>query len=158
MMALLTVHHWADLEAGIAELRRIARHRIVILTFDPAVNRRFWLLDEYLPEAAAIGDTRAVALDRLVTLLGGARIETVPVPHDCTDGFLAAFWRRPQAYLDPHVRAGISLFARISDDVIQPGLARLNDDLAAGRWHHRHAELLHLETLDTGYRLLITDL
>jgi SAM-dependent methyltransferase len=158
VMALLTVHHWSDLEAGIGELRRIARQRIVIFTFDPDINHRFWLLDEYLPQAAAFDDTRAVAVDRLVTLLGGARIETVPIPHDCTDGFLAAFWRRPEAYLDPQVRAGISVFAQISDDVIQPGLARLDEDLASGRWHHRHADLLDREALDAGYRLLVADL
>ncbi|MEW2132546.1 methyltransferase domain-containing protein [Streptomyces sp. NPDC005435] len=157
-MALLTVHHWSDLEAGIGELRRIARQRIVILTFDPDVNRRFWLLEEYLPEAAALDGTRAVAVEQLATLLGGARIETVPVPHDCTDGFRAAFWRRPEAYLDPEVRAGISLFAQTSDDVIQPGLARLSDDLSCGRWHQRHADLLHREALDAGYRLLLADL
>ncbi|MEU6915794.1 class I SAM-dependent methyltransferase [Streptomyces olindensis] len=158
VMALLTVHHWSDLEAGIAELRRIARQRIVLFTFDPDICRRFWLLDEYLPEAAAFDDTRAVAVDRLVTLLGGARLETVPVPHDCTDGFLAAFWRRPEAYLDAQVRAGISLFAQADDDLVRPGLARLSDDLSSGRWHHRHADLLDREALDVGYRLLVADL
>ncbi|MEU5342388.1 methyltransferase domain-containing protein [Streptomyces sp. NPDC020766] len=158
VMALLTVHHWSDLEAGIGELRRIARQRIVILTFDPDINHRFWLLDEYLPEAAAFDGTRAVAVDRLVTLLGGARTETVPVPHDCTDGFLAAFWRRPEAYLDPEVRAGISLLAQTGDEVIRPGLARLSDDLSSGRWHQRHADLLDREALDVGYRLLVADL
>lgn len=157
VMALLTVHHWSDLEAGIGELRRIARRRIVVFTFDPDINQKFWLLDEYLPEAAAFDDTRAVAVDRLVRLLGGARIETVPVPHDCTDGFLAAFWRRPEAYLDPQIRAGISMFAQISDDVIRPGLARLDDDLSSGRWRHRHADLLDREALDVGYRLLVAD-
>lgn len=157
-MALLTVHHWSDLEAGIGELLRIARHRIVILTFDPDINRRFWLLEEYLPEAAALDDTRAVAVERLVTLLGGASIETVPIPHDCTDGFLAAFWRRPEAYLDPEVRAGISLFAQTGDEVLQPGLAWLTDDLASGRWHQHHADLLDREALDAGYRLLVADL
>jgi SAM-dependent methyltransferase len=157
-MALLTVHHWSDLEAGIGELRRIARQRIVVLTFDPDINHRFWLLEEYLPEAAAFDGTRAVAVDRLVTLLGGARIENVPIPHDCTDGFLAAFWRRPEAYLDPEVRAGISLFAQTSDQVIRPGLARLSDDLSSGRWHQRHADLLDREALDPGYRLLVADL
>lgn len=158
VMALLTVHHWSDLEAGIGGLRRIARQRIVIFTFGPDINHRFWLLDEYLPDAAEFDDTRAVAVDRLVTLLGGARIETVSIPYDCTDGFLAAFWRRPEAYLDPQVRAGISMFARISDDVIQPGLARLSDDLSSGRWHQRHADLLDQEALDVGYRLLVTEL
>ncbi|MET8638747.1 methyltransferase domain-containing protein [Streptomyces sp. NPDC004074] len=157
-MALLTVHHWSDLEAGIGELLRIARQRIVILTFDPDINHRFWLLKEYLPGAATLDDTRAVAVERLVTLLGGASIETVPIPHDCTDGFLAAYWRRPEAYLDPEVRAGISLFAQTGDEVLQPGLARLSDDLTSGRWHQHHADLLDREALDAGYRLLVADL
>ena len=158
VMALLTVHHWNDPEAGIGELRRIARRRIVILTFDHDISRRFWLLDEYLPEAAALDGTQAVPMDRLVTLLGGARTEAVPIPHDCADGFLAAFWRRPEAYLDPRVRAGISLFARTGEEVIRPGLTRLSHDLSSGRWHRRHADLLDREALDAGYRLVVADL
>ena len=92
VMALLTVHHWSDLEAGIAELRRVARRRIVVLTWDQRVIRSFWLVRDYLPQAAAFDDTRAVPVDRLAELLGGARVEAVPVPHDCTDGFGAAYW------------------------------------------------------------------
>ncbi|MFD7552254.1 class I SAM-dependent methyltransferase [Streptomyces sp. NPDC059578] len=157
-MALLTVHHWSDLEAGIAELRRIARRRIVVFTFDHDVSRNFWLSEEYLPEAAAVDEARAVAVDHLVTLLGGARVETVPVPHDCTDGFLAAFWRRPEAYLDPQVRAGMSMLAQTREDVLRPGLTRLAEDLSSGRWHRRHADLLDREELDVGYRLLVADL
>ncbi|MET7716395.1 methyltransferase domain-containing protein [Streptomyces sp. NPDC005407] len=158
VMALLTVHHWTDLAAGIEELRRIARRRIVILTWDQNITRRFWLLDEYLPEAAAFDDRRAVAVDRLVKQLGGARIETVPIPHDCTDGFGAAYWRRPEAYLDPVVRAGMSNLAQAGEEVLRAGLARLSDDLSSGRWHERHADLLDRGTLDVGYRLLIADL
>ncbi|MDX2648160.1 methyltransferase domain-containing protein [Streptomyces sp. PA03-1a] len=157
-MALLTVHHWTDLEAGVGELLRIARQRVVILTWDQAVFRRFWLLDEYLPEVAAFDGTRAVPIDRLVALLGGARVETVPVPHDCTDGFGAAFWRRPEAYLNPKVRAGISMLAQTGEEVLRPGLARLSGDLSSGLWHERHADLLNRETLDVGYRLLVADL
>jgi SAM-dependent methyltransferase len=157
VMALLTVHHWTDLEAGIGELRRIARRRVVIFSWDQSVTRGFWLLDEYLPEAAAFDDTRAVAVDRLIALLGGARIDTVPIPHDCTDGFGAAFWRRPEAYLDPVVRAGMSMLAQTGEEVLRPGLARLSDDLSSGRWHERHADLLDRETLDVGYRLLVAD-
>ncbi|MER7001305.1 methyltransferase domain-containing protein [Streptomyces sp. NPDC000410] len=158
-MALLTVHHWTDLEAGVGELLRIARRRVVILTWDQTIFCKFWLLDEYLPEAAAFDDTRAVAIDRLIALVGGAaRIETVPVPHDCTDGFGGAFWRRPEAYLDPEVRAGISMLAQTGEEVLRPGLARLSDDLASGLWHTRHAGLLNRETLDIGYRLVIADL
>ncbi|MER6910375.1 class I SAM-dependent methyltransferase [Streptomyces sp. NPDC000594] len=156
VMALLTVHHWSDLEAGIGELRRIARERIVVLTFDQGVSRDMWLLKEYLPEVLTpADDARAFGVDRLVTLLGGARVETVPVPHDCTDGFLAAFWRRPEAYLDPRVRAGISILARAPEEVLRPGLERLSDDLSSGRWHRRHADLLDREEIDAGYRLLV---
>jgi SAM-dependent methyltransferase len=157
VMALLTVHHWDGLEAGAAELRRIARRRIVVLTWDPQVTRQFWPLSEYLPQAAAFDDTRAVPLDRLAGLLGGARIEPVLVPHDCTDGFAAAYWRRPRAYLDPAVRAGISMLAQTGDDVLRPGLGQLSADLDSGRWHERHNELLLLEQFDAGYRLLIAD-
>jgi SAM-dependent methyltransferase len=157
VMALLTVHHWSDLEAGIAELRRVARRRVVILTWDQTVFRRFWLVDEYLPEAAAFDDTRAVPVERLAAMLGGARIEPVPVPHDCTDGFGAAFWRRPEAYLDPIVRAGISMLAQPGERVLAPGLARLAADLESGRWHERHRDLLARDEFDAGYRLVIDE-
>lgn len=158
VMALLTVHHWADPTAGIAELRRVARRRVVILTWDQAVFReRFWLVRDYLPEAAAFDDTRAVPTDRLLDLLGGGRQEPVRIPHDCADGFGAAFWRRPHAYLDPRVRAGISMLAQTGDDALAPGLTRLASDLATGRWHSRYPELLTLESIDVGYRLLVTD-
>ncbi|MGI5380348.1 methyltransferase domain-containing protein [Streptomyces sp. CA-251387] len=158
VMALLTVHHWADLRAGIGELRRVARRRIVVLTWDQHIFReRFWLVRDYLPEAAAYDDTRAVPTDQLIDLLGGGRQEPVHVPHDCADGFGAAYWRRPHAYLDPYVRAGISMLAQTGDDALTPGLTRLADDLKTGRWHRRYAELRTLDTMDVGYRLLVTD-
>jgi SAM-dependent methyltransferase len=157
VMALLTVHHWSDVEAGIAEVRRIARRRIVILTWDPHVFRAFWLVSEYLPQAAAFDEARAVPVHHLAALLGGARVEPVPVPHDCTDGFAAAFWRRPEAYLDPVVRAGISMLAQTGDEALRPGLDRLATDLESGRWHDRHRDVLQREDFDAGYRLLVTD-
>ncbi|BEL05265.1 class I SAM-dependent methyltransferase [Actinoplanes sichuanensis] len=157
VMALLTVHHWSDLAAGVAELRRVARRRVVILTWDQAVFRRFWLVEEYLPEAAAFDDTRAVPVERLAAMLGGARVEPVPVPHDCTDGFGAAFWRRPAAYLDPVVRAGISMLAQPGEELLRPGLARLAADLASGRWRDRHRDLATHDEFDAGYRLVIDE-
>lgn len=156
VMALLTVHHWADLTTGIRELRRVARHRVVVLTWDQHIFReRFWLVRDYLPEAAAYDDTRAVPADQLLDLLGGGRQEPVRIPHDCVDGFGAAYWRRPDAYLDPRVRAGISMLAQTGDDALAPGLTRLADDLRTGRWHTRYADLLTRETIDVGYRLIV---
>lgn len=157
VMALLTLHHWSDPGTGLAELRRVARRRVVILTWDQDVTREFWLVRDYLPEAAALDETRALPMQRLAALLGGARIEPVLVPHDCTDGFGVAYWRRPEAYLDPAVRAGMSMLAQPGDEVLGPGLRRLAADLAAGRWHENHRELLGREEFDGGYRLLIAD-
>lgn len=156
-MALLTVHHWSDIAAGIRQLRRVARHRIVVLTWDQSVTRNFWLLREYLPDAARINEELHVPIARLAELLGGAHVQTVPVPHDCTDGFGAAYWRRPHAYLDPTVRAGISMLAYADESSLAEGLARLAADLRSGRWQQRHFELLDQEALDAGYRLLVSD-
>ncbi|WP_406438175.1 class I SAM-dependent methyltransferase [Streptomyces sp. NBC_01613] len=158
VLALLTVHHWTDPAAGVAELRRVARRRVVVLTWDQQIFReRFWLVRDYLPQAAAFDDTRAIPVDRLAALLGGAHQRPVPIPHDCSDGFGAAFWCRPHAYLDPQVRAGISMLAQTGEEALAPGLARLAEDLATGRWHTAHADLLARDALDVGYRLLVAE-
>jgi SAM-dependent methyltransferase len=156
-MALLTVHHWDDLAAGIRQLRRVVRHRIVVLTWDQSVIQNFWLLREYLPDAARINEELHVPIARLVELLGGAHVQTVPIPHDCTDGFGAAYWRRPQAYLDPTVRAGISMLAYAQQSSLVEGLGRLAADVRSGHWQQRHSELLERHELDAGYRLLVSD-
>jgi hypothetical protein len=74
------------------------------------------------------------------------------------DGFAAAYWRRPQADLDPAVRAGISMLAKTGEDALRAGLTRLADDLRTRRWHDNHADLLQLDSLDVGYRILIAEL
>ena len=152
-MAILTVHHWSDLEAGICELQRVAG-RIVILSWDQKTTGRFWLVRDYLPEVAAY-DSRSPTTHRLLELLGGGEVTPVPVPHDCADGFLAAWWRRPEAYLDPEVRAGISSLSLL-EGRLDLGLRRLARDLSSGRWHERFAHLLELEELDAGYRLIVS--
>jgi SAM-dependent methyltransferase len=157
-LALLTVHHWTDVEAGIAELRRVARRRIVILTWDQAVFREFWLVREYLPAAGAVSAGHEVPIPHLIELLPAARVEPVLVPHDCTDGFGAAYWRRPEAYLDPEVRAGISMLAQADPHELGDGLAALAADLESGRWQERHRALSALDRLDAGYRLIISEL
>lgn len=155
-LALLTVHHWVDARAGLRELTRVAR-RVVVFTFDPDWTGRFWLIREYVPAVIEFEDGRAPGIAMVADALGGARVEHVPVPHDCTDGFQAAYWRRPERYLDPRVRASISTFAQIPDAVLAPGLARLEADLASGAWADNHADLLRREEMDYGYRLLVAE-
>lgn len=150
-MASLTIHHWPDLAGGLAELARVARDRIVIFTRDPA-HAQFWLTSDYFPDIAALDAAVFPALATLADHLGPPRVDPVPIPHDCRDGFLAAYWRRPQRYLDPAARAGMSAFSSIADPA--PGLARLAADLETGRWHARHGDLLERAELDLGYRVL----
>jgi SAM-dependent methyltransferase len=155
-LAVLTVHHWASAAAGLAELRRVAR-RQVVLTWDPAVFAEFWLVRDYLPQVAEHDRTLACLAVISGELARGGNelvITQVPVPGDCTDGFLGAYWRRPEAYLDPPVRAAMSGVALLSQDAVAAASRRLAGDLASGRWHERHGHLLKRGELDLGYRLV----
>ncbi|HWE68508.1 MAG TPA: class I SAM-dependent methyltransferase [Acidimicrobiales bacterium] len=151
-LALMTVHHWANLRQGLNELRRVAPRQIVF-TFDPARHDALWVFPEYVP--ASLGFAEDAPLDLVVEALGAQRVEVVPTPADCTDGFASAYWRRPERYLSPSVRASISAFARLSDTQVEPGMARLREDLASGKWHRDHAHLLQMESLDAGLRLVV---
>jgi SAM-dependent methyltransferase len=149
-MAVLTVHHWTDPAAGLREMRRVTRGPIVLLTFDP--SSRPWLTD-YLPELAMLDDARMPKMSAYERWLGHVRVAPVLIPHDCSDGFLYAYWRRPAAYLDPHIRTGSSSFWAIKN--ADTGLKQLKRDLETGEWERRYPELLSLDAYDAGYRLVV---
>lgn len=151
-MAILTVHHWDDKEKGLMEMRRVARGPVVILTYDPA-HRGFWLAD-YIPELVTLDDVQMPKMTAYEGSLGAVNITRVPIPHDCTDGFLCAYWRRPSAYLDPKIRAAISSFWAIDKDKVSDGLNRLAQDLETGAWAARYADLMEVDACDFGYRLV----
>lgn len=150
-MAVLTVHHWTNQTLGLAEMRRVARGNLVILTYDPDQAERCWI-NRYLPQLATLDQQIMPSLDLFRQVLGPVQITPLAIPGDCVDGFLHAFWRRPEAYLDPAVRSGISSF-RLQDG-LDKGLGRLRDDLASGDWQQRFGHLLALAELDCGYRLV----
>lgn len=153
-LAILTVHHWADPVRGFRELRRVAG-RIVILTTAAAPINELWLTAEYFPGSARVRRPD-VEPDRIAKTLGGdVTVETVPVPRDCTDGFGEAYWARPEAYLDPAVRASMSACSLLSPAEVDDGVARLRADLSSGRWNARHGHLRRLAEFDTGHRLVI---
>lgn len=154
-LAILTVHHWRDRARGLAELRRVARRRVVVLAWDQALWESFWLVREYHPAIAELDRRRAMPIPELAEALRADRVLTVPIPHDCIDGFHGAFWCRPAAYLDPAVRAGISTYALMPAAEWEHGLRALARDLADGSWRERHAQLLELAELDLGYRLVV---
>ena len=151
-MAILTVHHWADKEKGLKEMRRVTRGQVVVLTFDSS-HRGFWLPD-YIPELVALDEVQMPRMTDYEKWLGPVEISAVPIPHDCTDGFLYAYWRRPAAYLDPRIRTAMSSFWAL--DNVSEGLRRLASDLDTGAWAQRYSELLNLDECDVGYRLVTT--
>jgi SAM-dependent methyltransferase len=153
-MAVLTDHHWPDRVAGLRELGRVARQRAVLFTFDPAFIDAFWLTRDYLTGFRALP---GMTLEEIAEHFRPTRIEPVPVAHDWQDGFLFAYWRRPQAYLDPGVRANISVFARLDPAEVEDSVAQLAADLASGDWAERNRDLLDLEELDGGYRLMVRE-
>jgi SAM-dependent methyltransferase len=154
-MVVLSDHHWRDHERGLDELRRVAR-RVVLFTWEPAMARETWIVRDHFPcfeELIPDGYRLSMTIERL----GGGREEVVPIPHDCLDGFFHAYWRRPEAYLAPAVRAGISAFALMDEGCVEDGLTRLARDLESGEWARCNSALLDLDELDCGYRLVVHD-
>ena len=153
-MAVLSLHHWTDPERGLAEMRRVA-DRIVVLSFDAEVHRNFWLIREYLPAAGRVRSSQPLPVEVIAAAINATTIDVVPVPHDCEDGFGWAYWRRPERYLEPATWTASSMLAGLSPADLTPGLERLAADLASGRWHDRHRELLERRDVDGGFRLIV---
>jgi SAM-dependent methyltransferase len=154
VMSVCSDWFWPDRRKGFAEMRRVARERVLVLTLDRSVAEGFWLSQDYLPDAHDLWGPFATTL----AAMGRCQILEVPLPADCRDGFFHAYWRRPHAYLEEGVRESMAVFKRLDPIQAQTGLERLADDLATRRWHARHSHLMERETLDLGYRLLVSEL
>ena len=151
-LAVLTVHHWPNAELGLAEMQRVAPRQVVV-TWEPESSaERFWLVRDYLPVEAP-GDP--VAGEQIADLLPNVETIPLPVPHNCTDGVFGAYWRRPEKYLDPGVRASISGFALADQEQVTSAMARLDADLRSGAWRARYEHLLEVEEIDLGYQVLV---
>jgi ubiquinone/menaquinone biosynthesis C-methylase UbiE len=157
-MGVLTIHHWPDLEAGLAEMRRVARRRIVLLTIDTKKNSEIWTLSEYFPEAMALERELMPSLESLESSLPRATFEAVPAPSRCRDEFTSALWDQPERFLDPDLLRGSSLWHHLSPATIERGQERLRADLASGAWDERHGHLRTLPELDIGLRLVCEEL
>jgi ubiquinone/menaquinone biosynthesis C-methylase UbiE len=159
-MAILTMHHWDDWAAGLAELCRVAPRRVV-LTMDFEMHASFWFLEDYVPE---VGETTRVlepTYEQVAEAIGAdartCAVIPLLVPGDMEDGVLGAYWCRPEAYLDPAVRANCSGLALADPSVVARGVAALEADLSNGAWQRRHADLSELPAIDLGYRLVVAD-
>jgi SAM-dependent methyltransferase len=150
-LALLTIHHWPDRLRGLREMARVSRKRCIILTWIPGLP--FWLND-YFPEILE-HDRTIFSLDPFREVFDRTEIREVPVPRDCIDGFLCAYWSRPEMYFDPGARAAISGFSRMRN--VEYELERLRRDLNDGSWKVRNREILGRDEMDFGYRLVIAE-
>jgi SAM-dependent methyltransferase len=153
-IAILTLHHWSSWQQGLREMQRVACDRVLILTWDPD-HDGFWLVQDYFPEILEIDRRVFPPLSALESVLGPIHVHTIPIRADCPDGFLGAYWQRPEAYLDAGARQAISTFSRMADP--ERGLERLAADLADGSWEKRNGHLSDLSELDIGYRLIVHD-
>ena len=155
-MACVTIHHWEPPAAGLAELRRVARQAVVVFTFDlgdlPAWQR------DYLADGLAIERPRFPSIEATAAALGGrTRVERIPTPSDCADGFFEAFWNRPEALLDPEVRASQSMWQVVGPQVEERVVSRLGAALESGAWDAEHGYLRERDTFDGCLRLVISE-
>jgi len=154
-MACVTIHHWHPRDAGLVEMRRVARGPVVVFTFD--LDRLPpWQLD-YLRVGVEIERPRFGSIDEVAAALGGrTQIETIPTPADCRDGFFEAFWNRPEALLDPDVRASQSLWELLDEGVEEEIIERLARDLESGLWDERYGHLREMESFEGSLRLVVS--
>lgn len=154
-MATFSVHQWRDLGRGLSELRRVTRGPVVILSCDPDELGRFWLAD-YAPEVITVESLRYPSIARLSESLGGAvRIEGVPIPLACTDGFGEAYYGRPEAFLDPGARSANSAWSFVAAETADHYVQRLAADLESGEWDRRFGELRSQPEFDGSLRLIV---
>jgi SAM-dependent methyltransferase len=152
-MAVITLHHWNDVAAGLAEMVRVARDRVVVVTFDPERKNDQWIVRDYLPEVPSLP-----SIAQVLDALPPAEVLPLPVPRDCTDRMFATLWARPEEHLDPRIRAATSAWQLVPRAAADRALRRLQDDLETGKWDERYGHLRTMPEYDVGLRLIRAEL
>lgn len=157
-MAVVTLHHWSDVEAGLAEMVRVARRRVVLVGFDSDLWSGQWIVRDYVPEVALWRHLKEPSMSRVLAALPPATVEPILVPNDCTDRMFATLWARPEEYLDPRVRAGTSVWSQLPPAVTERALRELRRDLESGEWDRRYGHLRTTPEWDVGLRIVRAEL
>ncbi len=157
-MAVITLHHWSDVDAGLREMRRVARRRVVIVTFDPALEAELWIGRDYIRERVVRTFSSLPPISRILETFPEAVVRPLPIPNDCTDRMYAALWGRPEEYLDPQVRAATSVWQRLPAEVETRAVDELRRDLASGKWDRRYGHLRTTPEYDVGLRIIAAEL
>jgi SAM-dependent methyltransferase len=154
-MAIVTVHHWQNIQKGLEELRRVTKNQILIMTFDPDALDNFWNAT-YFPEIIEVEKARYPKIDFIVNALGGnCTIKSIPIPLDCEDGFQEAFYGRPEAFLENEVRKAQSAWSFLEDGMEDILVQRLSDDLASGEWDKKYGHYRTQPTFTCALKLII---
>jgi SAM-dependent methyltransferase len=156
-MAIITIHHWDDVDAGLREMRRVARRRTVIVTFDPALEADLWIARDYIREHVIHTFSSLPPISRVLETFPEARVRPLLIPNDCSDRMFATLWARPEEYLDPHVRAATSVWQRLPESVVRRAIGDLRQDLSSGDWDKRYGYLRTTPEYDAGLRLITAD-
>jgi SAM-dependent methyltransferase len=157
-MAVLTVHHWADLGAGLKEMWRVTRRRIVLVAFDSSALADLWIVRDYFPEMLGLKRRSRATSAELAAMLSALTPVPIPVPRDCSDHFFAALWARPEMLFEEEVVRPMWVWQSISEAARREGRERLAADLESGAWDERYGHLRELAELDVGLRLLVAEL
>jgi SAM-dependent methyltransferase len=157
-LAVFTIHHWSDVRRGLRELVRVARERIVILTWDTTYAGSFWLTRDYIPEVDDWTVSHLPSLDEIAAELGDFERRSLRIPRDCHDGFLRAFWARPEAYLDDRIRRNISQFNLVDQGSVSRAIEHLDHDLSNGDWDAEYRYLRSQDSEDLGYCILVAEI
>lgn len=156
-MAMVTVHHWSDIHKGLKELRRVTKHQVVIMTFDPDALDNFWNA-QYFPELIAVEKARYPTIELIINALGGnCEVKHIPIPLDCLDGFQEAFYGRPEAFLEKQVRLSQSAWGFLPDGVEERLVKALADDLQSGNWDKKFGQFRTQPTFIGALRLIIAN-
>lgn len=157
-MGVLTAHHWADLGAGLSEMQRVARLRIVMVAFDPEALEGLWITADYFPAMLELKRPSGAGSRELAAMLPATTTSPLPVPRDCADHFFAALWARPEMLFDDDVVRPMWVWQGISEEARQAGRERLAADLKSGAWEQRYGHLRQQSELDVGLRLVVSEL
>lgn len=157
-MAILTLHHWRAVDAGLGEMMRVARRRVVIVGFDLEVSNQLWTARDYLPELMTANARSFPSMKELLDVLPAATVQPLMMPRDCTDRMFGALWARPEQHLDPEVRAATSAWHQVPEAASARALRQLRSDLASGRWDERYGHLRTTPEWDVGLRLVRAEL
>ncbi len=157
-MAVLTAHHWVDLSAGLNEMQRVARLRVLMVAFDSEALEDLWIAADYFPEMLELKRASGASSRELATMLPAATSSPLPVPRDCEDHFFAALWARPELLFDEDVVRPMWVWQSISEEARRAGRGRLAADLESGAWEQRYGHLRRMDELDVGLRLVVSEL